>query len=784
MTIRLVDSTDEMWRDRHHAQLLTPASFTFYDPDPVAVLSHPLRIQDCFRRCLVATILAASSAVSAQAADLSSPASDDGWHLRLENSTFLFTLEKQGLEDNTFTNSIGRDTTLIGDQVNITVRRRLSRSLEATVGAFANIPFGHEREVSRVLPILRLSFTPLDHVSFIAGTVRTPHRTFYDAVFDNVNRFVRPIEQGFQSLVATKHYRHDLFANWQQAFRGSAPNRYDVGYAGQVLLGPFRLNGQAHWIRNGQALLKFDRSFNTAHNVVTAFGPEVVLEPHRYFSSMDWWNEIGARFTVLHSYDEPSDFRQGTHVNGRGYEFQAWIDLDGWRPHVGFWRGRNFLSQQGDPEFVVGNFTEVGLSKIFSLGVDASIEIGTQARLLRSAVNLFVKQSREWVNQQYLVFNWTWDTSRVDLFGQLFHDGMESSAATSSPRRFRPMLDALTYIYHQEFSDLTTVGNRLVRDRTFAGQYLSPVLRYQATERLTLDAGLFVGLPVGSTQPFHTAQPILSAELRVWPHVSFVAGTIHRNHPFLDALFDDATLFLRPIEQGFQMLVDHPNYQQDLFINWNQEEAGLKPERFDLGYSGRVAYGPIGMNGQVYWVHEGGAQFSEFRSLQFGRPRNRATFNNFIAALGPDLTLRPADHWPHLSWLREIEIMALYLTEQNEPTFISESITRGRGYLLSAGIDLDGWRPYVQFWRGENFLTERGDPAYLAGNFTEFGLLKDFVLPAGFSLRVGGFGRMLGQRVTHTEYALLNWSWDHKTWRGFCLRPTLLHLTETPCGLP
>ena len=126
-------------------------------------------------------------------------------------------------------------------------------------------------------------------------------------------------------------------------------------------------------------------------------------------------------------------------------------------------------------------------------------------------------------------------------------------------------------------------------------------------------------------------------------------------------------------------------------------------------------------------------------------------------------------------------MIALYLTSQNEPTQSAQPIVRGRGYFLSAGIDLAGWRPYVNLWRGENFVSESGDPAYFAGHFTEFGLVKDFLLSHGFSFRIGGFGRILSDRLTHTEYALLNWSWDASPWRGFCFRPTLLHRQETQC---
>lgn len=702
--------------------------------------------------------------------------------LRLETTTFLLNMEKQGLEDNTFTNGLGRDTTLIGSLLNVYLHKRLFSSLEADLGVFANIPFGYDTEVSQVRPIFRLKYTPNEQVAALIGTLYVPHRDFHDAVFDNANRFVRPLEQGAQFLVDNRYYRQDLFINWEQAFGGSATNRYDVGYAGQLRWGPLRFNAQAHWVRNGQALLKLDRSFNTANNLVTAAGPELVLAPSAYFPALFWWNEIGASFTYLTSFNEPMG--GGPEVRGRAYETTFWVDLAGWRPWVSFWKGRQFLSLQGDPEFAASNFPEFGLARSIPLGESASLEFGVQVRRIRAfftedGITYQNRDSFKWVNQQYIVFNWNWDTGRSRFFEDLFGNAPPSRTEAG---RFSAKLDALTYVYNIDYAGLKELDGQAVTNRTFAGQYVAPVLRYTPFARLNLDAGVFAGLPIGDTQPFHTVQPILAAEYEFWPNVSIIAGTIKRNHPFIDAVFNDATLFSRPVEQGFQLLVNRPGYQQDLFIEWNQVETFQKPEQFDVGYTGRVAYGNLAFNAQVYWAHSGGAQYSESRTFfGAGIPRDRTASNNFVAALGPELTFQPGRYWSALSWIKELDVIALYLASQNEPTSSALPIVRGRGYFLSAGVNIDGWRPYVNFWRGDGFVSDRGDPAYAAGNFTEFGLLKDVLLPAGFSLRIGGFGRILSDRLTHTEYALLNWSWDRSPWRGFCLRPTLLHRQETQC---
>ena len=723
------------------------------------------------------------------AEDTAPPTTSHVVDMRFSTTTFLLNLEKQGLEDNTFTNGLGRDTTLIGNLINATLYKRLLPSLEAEIGVFANMPFGHDHEISQVRPVVRLTYQPVEQITAVAGTIRTPHRDFHDAVFDNGNRFLRPIEQGAQMLVDSTHYQQDLFINWEQAFRGSAPNRYDVGYAGQLKFGPLHFNGQAHWVRNGQALFKLDRSFSTRDNLVVATGPELVLEPSRWFASTAWWHQIGISFTYLTSYNQADNGSDAS--RGRGYELRTWLDLAGWRPYLAFWKGRNFLSQQGDPEFRASNFPEFGLSKTIRLGKRASIEFGAQARRIRAfftedGLNYMNRDTFKWVNQEYLVFNWDWDTNHADLIGDVWASlsrPFDDRQDAPSERRFTAKLDTLTYVYSISYHGVRQIGGIPVSNHTFAGQYLSPVLQYRVSPQLTLDAGLFAGLPVGDTQSFHTVQPILSAQYEMVPDVRLVAGTLHRNHPFVDALFNDATLFSRPVEQGFQLLVDRKHYQQDLFINWNQIETYQKAERFDVGYAGRVAAGPLALNGQMYWTHSGGAQYSEARTFFGpGLPRDRPAGNNFLTALGPQFTIQPQQYWPQLSWFREIDVMALYLTSQNEPTQSGSPIIRGRGYQLTAGVNLDGWRPYITIWRGEHFVTERGDPAYYAGDFTEFGLFKDFILPAGFSLRLGGFGRTIERHVTHTEYALLNWSWDQTPWRGFCQRPTLLHQSESSCG--
>ena len=708
--------------------------------------------------------------------------SPDGspWNARFEVKTFVLDLEKQGLEDNTFQNGIGRDTTLIGNFLTGTLTRRYSSSLATTLGVFAAMPFGHDTEISRINPIVRLDYRPREDATAILGTLRVPHDRFFDAIFDDANRWVRPIEKGAQVLTDFSWYRQDLFINWAQAFHGSQPRRFDLGYAGQLRAGPLAFNAQVHWVRNGQALLKFDRSFDTRSNLVSAFGPELALRPASLAWLPDWWREVGVRLHYLTSYDEPEEpggrptcnFVNGIKpchgpIRGRGYELQVWLDLNGWRPRIGFWRGEGFLSQQGDPEYAVRRFTEIGFSKTVTLAEVASIEVGSQVRKMP---DFFSGSGDKWVNQTYFQLTWNLDTIRPPFstwLAKLTDEVERAPIEGAEEARVAVTMDTLTYVYNVQFAGLDRINGRPLPEPTYAGEYLSPVLQYQPRAWLNLTAGVFAGLPVGSTQPFHTVQPVVAAELQPHPRVLVIAGTLRRDHPLLDAIFDDATLFTRPVEQGFQFLVDHPVYRQDLFINWYQVETAMKPERFDIGYAGRLTQGMLGLDAQFYWDHAGGAQFSENRSLRPDGLRNRPTLNNTLAAVGPDVSLEPSRYWPGITWFRELQVMAFYLYGEDQPADITQPVTSGRGYLLTAGVDLAGWRPYVAFWRGENFVTVRGDPAYAAHHFTEYGFLKDVALTERLSLRLGGLMRTIQGDVAHTEYLLLNWSLGGPAWRGF-----------------
>ncbi|MFO0732672.1 MAG: hypothetical protein U0361_17175 [Nitrospiraceae bacterium] len=249
----------------------------------------------------------------------------------------------------------------------------------------------------------------------------------------------------------------------------------------------------------------------------------------------------------------------------------SWRDGGLW---ISFWKGRT-LSLQGDPEYRSSNFPEVGPSKTFWLTNRASLEFGTQTRRIRAFFTedghtYLNRDTFKWVNQEYLVFNWNWDTNHADLAGDVWASLSQPFVEAQSPageRRFSALFD-LADACLQHCVLRTAPGRTACRHESDLRRTVScPSPALYADSRLDARCRCLRRAAGRGHQHFHTAQPILAAEYTFLPGATMVAGTIHRNHPFVDALFNDAMLFSRPVEQGFQMLVDREHYQQDLFIN-------------------------------------------------------------------------------------------------------------------------------------------------------------------------------------------------------------------------
>lgn len=306
-------------------------------------------------------------------------------------------------------------------------------------------------------------------------------------------------------------------------------------------------------------------------------------------------------------------------------------------------------------------------------------------------------------------------------------------------------------------------GEEEINGFTLFGDFTALQLRYSPASNVHLYGGVFFAIPFGGEDTVETVRPVLALVYRPVEGVHFLAGTLQPRHRFHDAVFDDLMYFIRPVEQGFQLLVDRRYYQQDLFINWQQQNTRVTNERFDIGYVGKLQFGFLRLNLQGHYDHLGGeVPFPDFRPLE--------ARNNLAWAVGPELAFSPSRYFPSLSAWREVGVALTFLGTSDQPNSRTpEFSTKGHAHELRGWVDLLGWRVEASRWRSDSFVASNGDRFFGVSDLTEVSLAKLFPLVRQVVLEFGGLVRFIKTKSVVPEfndvpasivYAAAHWNMD------------------------
>lgn len=143
-------------------------------------------------------------------------------------------------------------------------------------------------------------------------------------------------------------------------------------------------------------------------------------------------------------------------------------------------------------------------------------------------------------------------------------------------------LNNSNYVKNNEFK-----GN-FHRGHTLIGYHLQPSLMYYAGDRLRIQAGAFFQQYSG--HEYHNLiRPVLSVHLRMSPSTDLIMGSLrgHVHHRMIEPLLDAERQYLRPVENGLQLLVNKPWLWMDTWVDWEQfiQPGDLFPEVFTAGLS-------------------------------------------------------------------------------------------------------------------------------------------------------------------------------------------------------
>ena len=189
--------------------------------------------------------------------------------------------------------------------------------------------------------------------------------------------FDRPYEAGLQWDFDGARLGHSIWLEWQRINTSEHRERFDGGLNARLTLtSHLSVPVQVHVVHEGGQL------FNTGPVADSAAGAAAIairrITAHAGTISLEFF---GVASKSVPDRERPDQNRNGTAFFGR-----AAVERDGWRAHLIAWRGRNFVKDEGDANYLsirrdgsryrgIRDYAEAGLARRFRLAPGAMIEV-------------------------------------------------------------------------------------------------------------------------------------------------------------------------------------------------------------------------------------------------------------------------------------------------------------------------------------------------------------------------------------------------------------------------
>ena len=296
--------------------------------------------------------------------------------------------------DNTeFRNPFREGETLFGAAPRVFAIFDLNDRAALEVGIFANQRFGSDNASELTRPIIALRLHA-GNSAFLFGTLETPRvadplgpdragpHGLLPAVQAETLAFGRPYEAGFQWLVRSDRVRHDAWLSWQQLNTPDHRERFNAGVntsirAARALTIPL----QFHVVHHGGQQFS---AGPVADSLAGGGGASVRWRSGSLAGDLELLGLL-SRYTP--DRERPALSRTGQALFARGS-----LERAAWRGHLVFWRGWDFIKEEGDPNYQsirsdgayyrnVRDYAEAGIARLFRPAREVKLEVS--ARLHR-----------------------------------------------------------------------------------------------------------------------------------------------------------------------------------------------------------------------------------------------------------------------------------------------------------------------------------------------------------------------------------------------------------------
>jgi hypothetical protein len=285
--------------------------------------------------------------------------------------------------------------TLFGVTGRVAALLALNDRVTIALGVYGNHHFGGD-EFDDAIPVASLTIAG-PRSTFVFGTLPVPpiadggpdqdgpHELLPPFQRDDL-AFDRPHEAGLLWSANQARYAHQAWLNWQRLNTEAHRERFDAGVnARGALSSNVALAGQVHVVHEGGQQFASGPVADSA-----AYAAGVIVEgrvgPFEA-ASFEGWGAL-SRFV-------PDRGAPDRSLTGRGLFLRAAAGRAGWRGHLIVWRGRNFIKDEGDPNYLsirqdgsryrgIRDYGEIGLARVYRPAPQLNLEVALRGHRIET----------------------------------------------------------------------------------------------------------------------------------------------------------------------------------------------------------------------------------------------------------------------------------------------------------------------------------------------------------------------------------------------------------------
>ena len=300
--------------------------------------------------------------------------------------------------DNTeFSNVFREGETIFGAAIRVEAVVDLNERVSFSAGGFGNQRFGSARAFEQVRPVLTVAVRGKRSVLHF-GTLPSrapasamgpdrggPHGLLPPMQLETLS-FDRPYEAGLAWTFNGGRVQHAFWLEWQRINTAEHRERFDGGVNTSFRLSKYlSLPVQVHVVHEGGQL---HSTGAVADSAAAAVGVNIEgALTARYHGSLEIFGLVSRD---VPDRNQPELSAEGTAFFGRGS-----IEHSGWRGHIVFWRGWDFIKDEGDTNYLsrlrsgtryggTRDYSEAGLTRRFTLAPSATLDVAGRLHRVES----------------------------------------------------------------------------------------------------------------------------------------------------------------------------------------------------------------------------------------------------------------------------------------------------------------------------------------------------------------------------------------------------------------